>query len=97
MSAPDSPAKPPAGQDEAQAGPKPGPEADAAYRKRFVVGFSIFAVFFAYYLGTAVIQTPSCKDLAATPVAGLPLGLVMSLGIFPVSWALIALFFWKMR
>jgi hypothetical protein len=81
----------------AAAAPVPGPEADALYRRRALIGFGIFGLFFIFYLGTAIIQTPACEAIATTPCLGMPLGLLLSLGIFPVSWALIALFFWKMR
>ena len=99
MSSPGTPApeKPAVQAADVEAAPKPGPEADASYRQRKLIGFGIFAIFFLYYLGSAVVQTPSCKALAETPVAGMPLGLLLSLAIFPVSWALIGLFFWKMR
>ncbi len=67
------------------------------YRSRLVLGFSIFIVFFAFYMGTAIIQTPTFHMVAAIPFAGMPLGLFLSLAVFPVSWVLIAIFFvlWK--
>lgn len=64
---------------------------------KVLVCFGIFALFFLFYVGAAVVQTPSCKALAEIPVAGMPLGLLLSLLIFPVSWALIALWFWKAK
>jgi len=61
------------------------------------VSFGIFGLFFAFYVGAAMLQTPVGKDLAMIPVAGMPFGLLMSLAIFPVSWLLIAIWFWKAR
>lgn len=67
------------------------------YRNRLILGFSIFFVFFIFYMGTAIIQTPNFQTVAAIPFAGMPLGLFLSLMVFPVSWVLIAIFFilWK--
>jgi hypothetical protein len=70
---------------------------DASYRKKLVVGFSLFAVFFAFYMGTAILQTPAFKSAATIPCLGMPLGLLLSLAIFPVSWLLIIFFFVKSR
>ncbi len=61
------------------------------------LNFSLFGLFFVFYLGTAIIQTPACRSIASTPFLGMPLGLFLSLAIFPVSWALIVIFFWKSR
>ena len=66
-------------------------------RRKVLVNFGLFAVFFLFYLGAAVVQTPSCKVIAALPALGMPLGLLLSLMIFPVSWILIAVWFWKAR
>ena len=44
-----------------------------------------------------VIQTPACRTLAGLPCLGMPLGLFLSLMIFPVSWAIIVVFFLKWR
>ena len=66
-------------------------------RRKFIVNFGLFAVFFVFYLGAAVVQTPSFKSIAVIPVAGVPLGLLLSILIFPVSWLLIAIWFKKAR
>ena len=67
------------------------------YRRRLALGFSLFAVFFLFYVGAAVLQTPAFRGLASRPCLGMPLGLFLSLAIFPVSWALIVVFFAKSR
>jgi uncharacterized membrane protein (DUF485 family) len=64
-------------------------------RRKARLYFSLFAVFFVFYVGTAVIQTPECREVAAILFLGMPLGLFLSLAIFPVSWILIAIFFVK--
>ena len=69
----------------------------AAMGRKFLVCFGTFAVFFAFYLGAAMLQTPACKSVAMTPVCGIPLGLAMSMAIFPVSWILILFWFWKAK
>lgn len=66
-------------------------------RRKVLVNFGLFGVFFLFYLGAAVVQTPSCKTIAALPVLGMPLGLLLSLLIFPVSWILIVIWYWKAR
>jgi len=68
-------------------------EAIKVYRKKVFLSFTIFLIFFVYYIGTAIIQTPQMKDIASILVAGLPLGLLLSLGVFPVSWILILIYF----
>jgi len=67
------------------------------YRRRLVLGFSLFMIFFVFYMGAAVIQTPVCRTLASLPCLGMPLGLFLSMMIFPVSWAIIVVFFLKWR
>jgi hypothetical protein len=66
-------------------------------RRKVLVNFGLFALFFFFYLGAAVVQTPSCKDIAARQVFGMPFGLLLSLMIFPVSWLLIVIWFKKAR
>lgn len=66
-------------------------------RRKVLVNFGLFALFFLFYLGAAVIQTPSFKDLATKEVFGMPFGLLVSLMIFPVSWLLIVIWFKKAR
>ncbi len=72
-------------------------EGQANYKRRLVLGFSLFAVFFVFYVGTAVLQTPTFKEIASQPCLGMPLGLFLSLAIFPVSWLLIIVYFAKSR
>jgi len=72
--------------------PPPG-GATSPYRRKAVLSFSVFGVFFVFYMGTAILQTPTFSTLAAVPWFGMPLGLLLSLLIFPVSWALIAIYF----
>lgn len=67
--------------------------AETVYRKRMFLSFSIFLIFFVFYMGTAVIQTPQFKDIAAIQALGMPLGLLLSLCVFPVSWLLIIIYF----
>jgi hypothetical protein len=62
-------------------------------RRKALVNFGLFAIFFFFYLGAAVVQTPSCKAMASSPALGMPFGLLISLMIFPVSWLLIAIWF----
>jgi hypothetical protein len=69
----------------------------AGMRRKVRVNFGLFAVFFLFYLGAAVIQTPACKHFAVLPVLGMPLGLLVSLMIFPASWLLIVIWFKKAR
>jgi len=72
------------------------PRSDGAnnpYRRKAFLSFSVFGVFFVFYMGTAIIQTPTFSSVAGIPWLGMPLGLLLSLLIFPVSWALIAIYF----
>jgi hypothetical protein len=66
-------------------------------RRKAFVDFGLFAVFFLVYMGAAVVQTPVGKNVAEIPVFGMPFGLLISLAIFPVSWFLILIWFWKAR
>lgn len=72
-------------------------EAGRNYRRRVVLCTSLFVVFFVFYIASAVIQTPAFAAVAGVPVMGMPLGLLMSLLIFPVSWAIIVVFFVSWR
>lgn len=72
-------------------------EATHNYRRRVVLCCSLFVVFFIFYIASAVIQTPMFAALAGVPVLGMPLGLLMSLLIFPVSWVVIVVFFVSWR
>jgi hypothetical protein len=66
-------------------------------RRKVLVNFGLFSVFFLFYLGAALIQTPSCREVATIDTIGMPLGLLLSLAIFPVSWVIIAIWFSKAR
>jgi len=66
-------------------------------RRKVLVNFGLFAVFFLFYLGAAVIQTPACRSVAELPVLGMPLGLLVSLAVFPVSWIIMIIWFFKAR
>jgi hypothetical protein len=66
-------------------------------RRKVLVNFGLFALFFFFYLGAAVVQTPACKSVATLRVLGMPFGLLVSLMIFPVSWLLIGIWFKKAR
>lgn len=72
-------------------------ESNRNYRRRVVLCSSLFVVFFIFYIASAVIQTPAFAAIAGIPVMGVPLGLLMSLLIFPVSWAIIVVFFVSWR
>lgn len=63
------------------------------YRYRLIIGSVLFFIFFIYYMGVAVINTPEFKDTAAIVVVGMPLGMFLTLLIFPVSWLLVTIYF----
>ncbi len=75
----------------------PPPPPPSGMRRKVLVNFGLFALFFFFYLGAAVIQTPSFKSIASHPVFGMPFGLLVSLMIFPVSWLLIVIWYKKAR
>ncbi len=66
-------------------------------RHKAVIDFGLFGIFFLFYLGAAIVQTPLCENLATRQTLGMPFGLLMSLAIFPVSWIIIVIWFWKAR
>ena len=68
-----------------------------SFRYKAKLGFGMFAIFFVYYIGCAIIQTPGFKHIASIPFAGMPLGFVLSMGVFPLSWILLVIFFIKWR
>jgi uncharacterized membrane protein (DUF485 family) len=74
-----------------------GASPETAMRRKVVVNFGLFLLFFIFYLGAAVIQTPSFKDVAAIPASGMPLGMLLSLLIFPVSWVIMIIWFWRSK
>jgi hypothetical protein len=71
--------------------------APTTIKQKAILNFGLFFVFFAFYIGAAVIQTPSFKDVASMTTLGMPFGLLMSLLIFPVSWVIIVIWFLKAR
>lgn len=73
------------------------PPSSNAMRRKVVVNFGLFLLFFVFYLGSAVIQTPSFKDVAAIPALGMPLGMLVSLLVFPVSWLIMVVWFWRSK
>ena len=65
--------------------------------RKAVLDFGLFGIFFLFYMGAALVQTPLGEKIAVLPVWGMPLGLLLSLAIFPVSWLIIVIWFWKAR
>lgn len=66
-------------------------------RRKAFFDFGLFGLFFLFYMGAALVQTPLGKNIATLPLFGMPFGLLMSLAIFPVSWIIIIIWFWKAR
>lgn len=64
---------------------------------KMLVSFGLFAVFFVFYVGAALLQTPAGAAVGSVRLGGIPLGFALSLAIFPVTWLLIALWFWKAK
>jgi hypothetical protein len=73
------------------------PLAPTAMRHKVLVNFGLFFLFFLMYLVAAVIQTPSYKAIAEMPALGMPLGMLLSLLIFPVSWLIMGVWFWRSK
>jgi hypothetical protein len=77
------------------------PDAEAALqvnlRRKALLDFGLFALFFVFYMGAALVQTPLGEKVATRPVLGMPFGLLMSLAIFPVSWIIIIIWFRKAK
>jgi uncharacterized membrane protein (DUF485 family) len=73
------------------------PSFSKAMRHKVVVNFGLFSLFFFFYLGAAVIQTPTFKDIAARPALGMPMGMLVSLLIFPLSWLIMVVWFWRSK
>jgi hypothetical protein len=66
-------------------------------RGKVLLNFGLFFIFFFFYLFAAVLQTPTFKDLAELPVFGMPLGFLLSLMIFPLSWVIMIIWFWRSK
>jgi hypothetical protein len=73
------------------------PPSPIAMRRKVLVNFGLFLLFFIFYLVAAVVQTPSFKEVAALPALGMPLGMLLSLLIFPVSWLIMVIWFWRSK
>lgn len=73
------------------------PQAITAMRRKVLVNFGLFLLFFVFYLVAAVVQTPSFKGVAAMPAMGMPLGMLLSLLIFPLSWLIMGIWFWRSK
>ncbi|NUQ81832.1 MAG: hypothetical protein HUU10_09505 [Bacteroidetes bacterium] len=59
------------------------------------INFGLFALFFLYYVGAAALQTPMLHSVSEIRIGSIPLGLITSLGVFPVSWIVIFIWFKK--
>jgi len=66
-------------------------------RQKVLINFGLFFIFFVFYLVAAIIQTPTFKNVAELPVLGMPLGLLLSLLVFPVSWVIMIIWFWRSK
>ena len=73
------------------------PQSLTAMRRKVLLNFGLFFLFFVFYLVAAVVQTPSFKEVAALPAMGMPLGMLLSLLIFPLSWLIMAVWFWRSK
>jgi hypothetical protein len=69
----------------------------SSLRHKVVLNFGLFFLFFAFYLMAAVIQTPLGANIAYLTAFELPLGLLLSLLIFPVSWLIMGIWFWRSK
>lgn len=66
-------------------------------RGKVLLNFGLFFLFFFFYILAAVIQTPQFKSISELPVFGMPLGMFLSLMIFPVSWIIMIVWFWRSK
>ncbi|OGS35093.1 MAG: hypothetical protein A2293_00770 [Elusimicrobia bacterium RIFOXYB2_FULL_49_7] len=62
------------------------------YGSRLKLGGSLFLIFFIYYMGVAILNTPTFQATAAIPVVGMPLGMFLTLLVFPFSWLLLTVY-----
>jgi len=81
----------------AQGASAAGGRAKNRYVPRMILGFSLFAIFFVFYMAVAILNTPAFKEAAAVPFLGMPVGMTLSLAIFPLSWGLMFIFIAKWR
>ncbi|MBA3028263.1 MAG: hypothetical protein FP816_05525 [Desulfobacteraceae bacterium] len=70
------------------------PTNGTSIRRKILINFGLFLLFFFFYLLAAVIQTPRFAAIATQQVLGMPMGLLLSLLIFPVSWLIMGVWFW---
>lgn len=73
------------------------PEPTTSIRGKVLLNFGLFFLFFFFYLFAAIIQTPSFKSISELPFLGMPLGMLLSLMIFPVSWIIMIVWFWRSK
>lgn len=71
-----------------------GKDPTVLYKSRMIFSFTLFFIFFIFYIGVAILNTPVFKETAAIPCMGMPLGMFLSLSIFPASWFLIVIYFY---
>lgn len=69
----------------------------SGFRGKVIFNFGLFFFFFVFYIGAALIQTPGFETIAMKSIGGMPLGLLLSLAIFPLSWVLMVIWFRKGR
>lgn len=77
-------------QDIAASGSVAGPQKH--HMNRLILGFGLFFIFFIFYMGVAILNTPTFKEVAAIPFMGMPLGMALSLAVFPVSWVIVFIY-----
>lgn len=75
----------------------PGSASKNDLKKKALFNFTLFFIFFIFYLVAACIQTPTFMEIAYIPVLGMPLGLMLSLLVFPVSWVIMIIWFWRSK
>lgn len=73
------------------------PSTTATMRHKVLVNFGLFLLFFIFYLLAAIIQTPTFNEIASLPMLGMPLGMLLSLLVFPVSWLIVVIWFWRSK
>lgn len=66
---------------------------EKSFKYKRNLGFGIFGIFFTYYITSAIIQAPEFQSISSIPLFDMPLGFVLSMGVFPISWILLTIFF----
>ncbi len=65
-------------------------------QRKIRINFGLFVIFFVFYVFGAALSTPTFREIAMIPAIGsMPLGLLVSLLVFPLSWVLMAIWFKK--